>query len=50
MNGIGQAIQAAEHHITDIIRNAAAQANECVARAETRRAVPSTPRVAEAKT
>jgi phosphate acyltransferase len=31
MNGIGQAVQAAEHHITDIIRDEAAQANQRVA-------------------
>lgn len=31
MNGIGQALQAAEHHITDIIRAEAAEANQRVA-------------------
>jgi glycerol-3-phosphate acyltransferase PlsX len=34
MNGIGQAVQAAEHHITDIIRKEAAQANLRVAGAK----------------
>jgi glycerol-3-phosphate acyltransferase PlsX len=33
-NGIGQAVQAVEHHITDIIRNEAARANERVAAAK----------------
>jgi fatty acid/phospholipid biosynthesis enzyme len=31
MNGIGQAVQAVEHHITEIIRTEAAQANQRVA-------------------
>lgn len=34
MNGIGQAVQAVEHHINDIIRREAARANECVAAAK----------------
>jgi phosphate acyltransferase len=36
MNGIGQAVQAVEHHITDIIRGEAAQANQRVAEAKAR--------------
>jgi phosphate acyltransferase len=36
MNGIGQAVQAVEHHITDIIRSEAAQANQRVAAAKSR--------------
>jgi hypothetical protein len=34
MNGIGQAVQAVEHHINDIIRSEAAQANQRVAAAK----------------
>lgn len=34
MNGIGQAVQAVEHHITDIIRREAAHANQLVAAAK----------------
>jgi glycerol-3-phosphate acyltransferase PlsX len=50
MNGIGQAVQAAEHRITDIIRAEVAQASQRLAEAKTHEEARADQRVAEAKT
>ena len=49
MNGIGQAVQAVEHHITDMIRSEAAQANLRVAETKDRPETPAAQRMEEAK-
>jgi glycerol-3-phosphate acyltransferase PlsX len=50
MNGIGQAVQAVEHHITDIIRVEVAQASQRLAEAKTHEEARADQRVAETKT